>query len=119
MSSPGIKSVAERLIKPMVKGGGPTDGGMVLLLNWHGLCSLLDGFMSTLSMLSRWDQAQQERKGHRKWGVFSWVREGRLWEGLMSNRAGTREGTDCVTEPGKGGAGSPPFHGSKPLGQLS
>lgn len=25
----------------------------------------------------------------------------------MSNRAGTREGTDCMTEPGKGGRMSP------------
>ena len=70
MSSPGIKSLAERLIKQMVKEGGPTDGGMVLLLNWHGLCSLLDGFMSVFSVLSWWGRAQQEGKGHRKLESF-------------------------------------------------
>lgn len=55
-------------------------------------------------MLSWWDQAQQEGKGHRKLRSFLL---GRLWEGLMSNRAGTKEGTDCVNEPGKGGRISP------------
>jgi len=66
MSSPGTKSLVERLIKQMEKEGGPPDDGVVLLLTWRGLCRLLDGFLRVSSPLPWWDQAQREGKGRGK-----------------------------------------------------